>query len=224
MAMNAASIHAHFTAPLPQLALTRLQTDHLNGWNGAMAKTDGLVLAAATVLDRIAQERSLSDDGKQTKYAEEGTRILPSFAYLGKQQQGTCEIIDRHTHLMVDPITAKPKDANDLITYQREAEIRRAVGKANATAAFIQSLETDDLETARALLDAPGGSWVPADIRHRGEETYAKRTQPDIYAERQSLTLLADQLGAMAAMVADWLVGLGVDPKAVAATVQPPTA
>ena len=103
----------------------------------------------------------------------------------------------------------------------REQEIRNTTGKAQADAEFLKALESDDLETARALLDAPGGSMIADEIRRRGEEAYAKRTNPDGWDKMQYIEFLRENLSVLSQQVAQWLKHLGASVEAIQGVVTP---
>jgi hypothetical protein len=76
-------------------------------------------------------------------------------------------------------------------------------------------VDAGDTDTTRALLSAPGPAWVSADIRQRGEAAYAQRTNPDAWQKLQYVEFLRENLAALAAPVAQWLIHLGASAESV---------
>jgi len=117
--------------------------------------------------------------------------------------------------LACGPLTARPIGLDPSESYNREREIRRETGRGAAGAEFLRAVEADDLETARALLLAPGLPWVTSDIRRRGEEAFARRTAPDVWTRLQAVEVLQDNVTVLANQVGQWLIHLGATPDAV---------
>jgi hypothetical protein len=115
---------------------------------------------------------------------------------------------------MLDPITAKP-NGDPMIVFLREQELRNRIPKGEATKAYLNALGADDLDTVRAILDAPGKPWITEEIKHRGEEDYAKRTNPVAFAQRESLDYFQDHLHSLIEHVRIWFLALGASPEAV---------
>jgi len=217
MALNTVSVlmidEKFLSDPLPQ----GLDTDSVNTWNDALARHHALVKGVQAEEDRILKDRNASDEGKRIKLAALAQTSVEAFAWLGKMRQQADAAKDRLEKLSFGALTQKPT-GNEVVTYHREKEVRDSVGNGDAghlAGVFLKALETDNLETARAILDWPGGSPISADLLARGKADYAKRTNPGVWARLQSVEVLKDHLATLANATSQWLTSFGVDPKNV---------
>ena len=106
-----------------------------------------------------------------------------------------------------------------MVTIMREQELRRTIPKHEANAVYLRALERDDLETARAILDAPGAPWVSDEVRRRGEDAYAERTNPKAWETVQSLEYLHAHLDSLAGQTRTWFVALGASKESIQKTI-----
>lgn len=220
MAMNAASIRSLIQSRLTEPLKRDLSTDDLNLKLTALTKLDDAVLKVAADIDAKQKDNSLSHDGQQKAIAVIGTKAVPTFDWLARMRDAAVNEYDQKTHHMIDPLTAVPKGRDAVVDFLGLQEIRNAIGKTEAGLRFLKACETDDLESARALLSAPGAPWVPADLRHRGEVAFAQRAQPGLYAQRASVEVLRDELTMLVGVIASWLLSLGADKAVVHATLK----
>jgi hypothetical protein len=218
MSMNRASIESYINSALTQPVKPWVDTSVLNQYHSSLVRTGELLQAMGLEEKKIVGDASMTDVGKLPKFKALAEQSVPKFAPLGRVIGEADATMARLTALMTDPITARPKDMDTSEAYSREREIRREIGRGAANVEFLKALEGDHLETARALLNAPGRAWVSDDIRLRGEEGFAERTSPKEYEKRRSVEFLRDHLRALADMVRQWLVGLGADKDLVAKT------
>jgi hypothetical protein len=178
---------------------------------GKMRET---VRPVAVEVDAILNDPKLSDQGKQTAQMAVGPRVVGNFANLGRVLRENDAAITRGEKLLFGPITQAPP-GNEVVTFLREDAIRRTTGKARANAEFQRALNDDDLETARALLNAPGPKWLSPDKEREGKASYAQRTDPEGWQRLQALDELRKNLSTIARQVAAWLVHLGASPARV---------
>ncbi len=185
----------------------------------AIVKHQAKVTEVGVEEEKILKDRGASDEGKRTRLATLGNAQLSNFEFvqrlIEKAQEAKSALLTR----MLDPITAKPK-GDATVIFLREQELRRSIPKEDANTFYLRALETDDLETVRAISDAPGPSWVSPDIRRRGEDAYMKRTNLKAYARLQAVGQLLDHLNALAESTRKWLEGLGADAQKVGATLK----
>lgn len=169
--------------------------------------------------EKILKDRGKSDVGKRTDLAALGNARLSDFGFVQRlieqAQEAKAALVTR----MLDPITAKPK-GDVTVIFLREQELRRKISKEDANMAYLQALEADDLETVRAISDAPGLPWVSPDIRRRGEEAFMQRTNSKAYARLQAVGHLLDHLNVLADGTRQWFIGLGTDAKKVGAVLK----
>jgi hypothetical protein len=192
----------------------RFSTPHLNAWfdlNAAVAKKVG---EREVEIKRILADTTLTQEGQRKKLATLAAEILKEFAFVADPLRDTEAAVARLMHLMLDPITAKPKGDATMI-FLREQEIRSTLSKSDAPTAYLRALESDDLETVRAILDAPGQRWVSDDIKQRGQDEYARRTNPNAWEQVQSLLYFADHLRSLVAQVRQWFQALGASQESI---------
>ncbi|NOS83156.1 MAG: hypothetical protein HOP32_16400 [Nitrospira sp.] len=216
--MNRASAKAGLSAMMKQPAPKSASDEALNALLATVTKSVGLVDEIGVGEDKTRENTKLSDAGKQEQLKQHSEKSLPELEFVGRKVNDARALYARLTALTLDPITAIPKGVNDVVDAQRAQWIWQSVGESDAPATWLKALETDDLETARALLSVPGRPWIPADIRARGEEEFARRTNPTVFEQRRSVEYLRDQLLALAELLRQWLVGLGANPETVAKT------
>ena len=217
MAMNANAIGFLINNRLTEQPKRDLSTDDLNLKFTALKKLDPAVLKVAADIDAVQKNTSLSHDGQQKAIAAIGTKSVPSFEWLARMRDAAVNGYDEHTRTLLDPLTAKPT-GDPILIFLREQELRQGIPRDKADTLFLLALETDDLETCRALLDAPGRSMITDDIRERGQDQYAQRTNPTVYVQRASKELLRDELEMLVGVIRSWLLSLGADEAVVHTT------
>lgn len=217
MAMNAISIGSLINSRLTEQPKPDLLTDDLNVKLAAYKKLDPVVARVAADIEAVQKNTSLSNDGQQKAIAALGTKAVPAFEWLARMRDQAIAAYTAMTHTLLDPLTTKPQ-GDPILIFLREQELRRTIPRDNSDTLFLRALETDDLETCRALLDAPGRSVITDEIQQRGEEEYAKRTNAPVYAKRESKELLRDELMMLAGVIASWLLSLGADEAVVRTT------
>src|SRR5437867_1763752 len=156
-----------------------LDQDGAERWQALLAKTAESVQAVAVELDAILNDPKLSDAGKQTKLMAVGPNRVGDFKNMGQVLKEADAAKARLETVLFGPILERPK-GDAVIQFLREQEIRTQLGTAASNergAAFLLALEADQMETARALLDAPGSGWVTDEVRQRGQDAYGKRTK-----------------------------------------------
>jgi hypothetical protein len=188
-------------------------------WLAILQKLDELVQPVAVEVDAVMKNQQLSDQGKRDMLMGIGPRVVGNFVNMGTVLNQADHAKARLEKVLFSEITKKPS-GNEVVTFLREDAIRRTTGKAGAGTAFLKALEADDTESARALLDWPGGSPITEDIKRRGEEAYAQRTNPDAWEKLQYIEFLRENLAALAASVAQWLIGLGASAESVQKSVK----
>lgn len=171
----------------------------------------------AVKIQAIRNDKSLTLQGQQAQFAALAPQVVKDVGRVVADPLHEVDAaITRLNHLMFDPITTKPK-GDVVVNFLRGQELRQSIPKTEAGKAFLMALSADDLETARALLDAPGAPWISEEIRRRGEEEYAKRTNPKALAQRESLRSFQDYLESLAEHVRSWFLALGASPESVQA-------
>jgi hypothetical protein len=177
---------------------------------------DERVRKVASKEDAILKDRSRSQEGQQQLLAALGNESAPDFAGPSRVIRDIDEADARLVTLLFAAIRKRPAGLDPSEAYGREKEIRQAVGKSEATVTFLHALEGGDLETARALLDVPGASWLADDIIQRGQNEYARRTNPAAFEKHQAIAVLREHLVSLREMIRQWLIGgLGADPAVV---------
>jgi hypothetical protein len=199
-----------------QPANPRLTTDNHRAFLRVSEQVNSKVTQWQSEIDGTLRDTTLTAEGRQKKFHAMVERIMKEVAPLvAKPLDEVKGAMKRLPHLMFDPITAKPPKGDPMVTFLREQELRGRIPKDDASKAYLLALEKDDLETARAILDAPGAPWITADIRRRGEEDYAKRTNPAAWAQFQSLDYYQQHLESLAEQVRGWFLALGATPESV---------
>lgn len=220
--MNLPSLRAANESLMTKSVHREMLTPELNQKNQACAKSASLLDEIGPDEEKIRADKKLSDMGKIEQLKKFGDASVPRVAFVGRTLNDARAAYARFTNILIGPITAIPDGVNEVVDFLRLQAIWEGIGKAGATVAFLKSLEDGgNLEIARALLSVPGQPWISDDIRRRGEEEYARRTNPEIFEKRQSVGHLRDNLEALANMISQWLLGLGADKELVAKTLNP---
>lgn len=189
--------------------------DNHTAWLRINAQVNARVRHWQPEIDGILRDTTLTLEGKQKKLQTIVQRIMKEVGPLVVDPLNDVKgAMARLTHLMFDPITAKPK-GDPMITFFREQELRQRIPKGEANKEYLTALGSGDLETARAILDAPGAPLITDEIRRRGEEDYAKRTNPAALAQRESLDSFQQHVESLVEQVRRWFLALGATPEAV---------
>jgi hypothetical protein len=180
--------------------------------NAVLGKVDKYAIK----IDSIRNDKSRTLQGQQAQYAaalapqvlkEVGPVVIAPLDDVNAAMQ-------RLRRLMFDPIMNRPK-GDPMVTFLREQELRSRIPKGEANKEYLAALGADDLETARAILDASGRPLITDEIKRRGEEDYAKRTNPAAWAQLQSLDYFKDHLKSLVEQVRIWVLALGATPESV---------
>lgn len=202
-----------------------LETESLNILNYQVVKADKLVVSFAAEQDKILKDPSRSDAGKTTAVAKLAEATVQDFAPLGRVLAEAQATHTRDLARALAPLST-PKDVTEpaallreLVGQLRAQEIRASLPPDDhgREGAFLKALEMDEVETARAILDAPGARWISTEIRQRGQEAYLQRTDPAGFAHLTSMEILREHLHTLASAINTWLIRMGVDAKKVAA-------
>lgn len=193
-----------------------LTVPHLNVWLNLNRSVNTFATEQGEHIKAVLADRRLSDQGKQNKLRELAEQIVKATpAVLKKLLEHIDAAAKRLQDVMLYPITA-PVTGDTLVAFFSQQEIRQGIAKADADKLFLLALETGNMEVAGALIKAPGGSWVQKDIRRRGEEAYAQRTNPAAWEEAQSLAQLQALVESLIAQVGRWYEILGAPPELIA--------
>ena len=209
------TLQSVLTHHLTQPTLRGLDQDGLERWQAILQKLDELFKPVAKEIERIMTDPGRTDEGKSVKLLAVGPKVVDSFRNVGNVLHQADESKMRLEKLIFDPLTAKPKDANEVVTFLREDAIRRSIDKGQAGIAFLQAINQDDLETVRSLLDWPGGHGISDEILRRGREAFAQRTNQTAWENLQHVEVLREGLNALALQISSWLLLLGASPASV---------
>ena len=207
----------HLSQPTPR----DLDQDGEERWLAILHKVRDLAGPVIAEVEQIVTDPKLTDQGKTDKILAVGPRVVNNFKNVGIVLHEAEQAKARLERLLFDPLTTKPA-GNETVVYLREQEIRRAIGKPQAGAAFLDAVDTGQIEVARAILDWPGGPVLTEEIRRRGLAAFAQRTQPDIWRKVQVVEALHERLSALASSIARWLLELGASPESVRAATSIP--
>lgn len=210
-----ASLQMRLRQEPSQPARPLFTSEHLTAWfkycDAVLKKVDTYAVKIASIRD----DKSLSLQGQQAQYAVLAQQVVKDVApIVTKPRDDVKAVMARLTRVLLDPITAVPK-GDPTITFLREQELRREIPKSEAPKAYLNALASDDLETARAILNAPGAPRLSDEIKRRGEEEFSKRTNPSAYAQRESLDYYRQHLESLIAQVRTWFLALGASPESV---------
>lgn len=197
----------------------KLTTSALNTLLPDYVRVQETVKASLAKADAIQRDRHLSEEGKQKANATMANDHIDRYAFLGGQRTNNATRI-RNLHATNYRFLDVPQDSDPikaLIREVRASEIRTLHRHAeNRDSVFLTALEQGHLETALALLNAPGGSWVSPDIRQRGAELYASRNTPTEYAALQDALAVREHLDMLAEVTRSAFTALGADPEKIA--------
>jgi hypothetical protein len=209
------------THHLTQPTLRGLDQDGEERWKAILHKVRDLAGPVIAEVEQIFNDPKLTDQGKEDKLLAVGPRVVGNFKNVGIVLNEAEQAKARLERLVFDPLTTKPA-GNEMVVGLREYEIRQDIGKPQAGAAFLDAVDKGHIETARAILDWPGGPVLPKEIRRRGMAAFAQRTQPDIWRKVQFVEALHERLSALGSSIARWLLELGASPDSVQAATKIP--
>lgn len=199
-----------------QPARPRFTNENLKAYLELCAAVLDKVNKYAGKIHEIKRDKSRTVQGQGEQLAALAPAVLKDVGPLvAKPLQQVTGAINRLTNVMLAPLTDTPKGEDPVLTFLRSQEIRRSISKGEANQEYLKALGADDLETARAILDAPGASWITDEMKRRGEEEFAKRTNPAAWAQLQSLDYFKDHLQSLVEQVRNWFLALGATPEAV---------
>ncbi len=216
MSMNLESLKARIHNDLQQTPNREMTADTHNALNEQRLKVMGTIENKIPKRDAIVRDRSLSDDGQRTKIAALATDSMPEFAHLER-------VVDRLDKAIAEtPIFSVLSPIKDLVRRElRNGEIRdtvRGLDENERGTQFLIASQLDHDEVLDAMLDAPGGPLVSAEMKQRALNARAQRKHPVAYAQHQQNLLLRDAVKALLEHVALCLAAMGVDPRAIAKT------
>ncbi|SRR6266545_6531564 len=211
------SIRNNYPTQPPQPWLDADVFDHMLKAN-SRAKDQAEITWAK--LQKIAEDRTLSDEGKAEQMAVEADLHAERSGWLGNKVNEVREaVLDKqkinYGFMELPPLS----EVKELRRELRFGELRKALQGANQAerdVAYLKALERGDLETVHAILDAPGGSWVSEDIKQRGADEFAKQHTPAAFQKLRSVLYLLDQLEGLADQTRQMLIGLGANLEVVA--------
>lgn len=206
---------------LSQPILRGLDQDGQERWKAILHTVRDRAVPVISEVEQIFTDSKLTDQGKTDKMLAVGPRVVSQFKNVGNVLNEAEQATARLEGLLFNPLTAKPA-GNEMVIGLREYEIRQAIGKPQAGAAFLDAVDKGHTETARAILDWPGGPVLTEEIRRRGMTSFAQRTQPDLWRNVQFVDALHERLSAFALSIAGWLLELGASPDSVQAATRIP--
>ena len=212
-----ASLRARLHNDLGSSVKPGFTTDNLNLWNEALVRVDATVERVEAEEQNILRDKSLSDEGKSKALAALADKSIDAFGFLGRLLSQTDTSIRNLQQKLFSPLE-HPTDAGvteRLIRELRASEIRGTLEGDNLDSTFLLAVQSGNLETAQALLTAPGGSMVNADTLERAKIEFAKKSDKAGYDRLLALEFLRDHLAGLAAHVASWLERMGAQPTAV---------
>lgn len=216
MRMNLESFRARLQHDLQATHNREMETDTVNQLREQQTKALATVERLIPKRDAIVNDRSLSDAGQRAKIAALATDFMPEFAHLERVEDRLGKDI-ANTSIF----TVKPPISDAVVRQLRNQETRnglRGLTQNEQDVQFLRAAELDQDETLDAMLDAPGGPLVTADMTRRALDARAQRLHPQAYAQHQQNVLLRDAVKGLLEHVALTLVSMGVDPQKIAKT------
>lgn len=176
------------------------------------------VEALGTKVDRIQRDRERSDEGKKKAWASLATSEATQFAFIGGHRTNTAERVSSLESTNYGFLNMpQESEMKTLIRELRAGELRAPYNKSdNRNKAYLEALERDDIETAQAFINAPGGSWVSDESKRRGAEAYATRHTPKEFQELQDILVVQEHIDMVAEQTRQALTALGGDPVVIA--------
>lgn len=165
-------------------------------------------------VEKIFTNPRLSDEGKQTEAMKVGPAVVSRFEFVGVVSNQADQAKTRFEKMLFGPLTEPPK-GNEVVVENRAAELRRMIGQKDAGANFLAACDRGDTETTYAILTAPGPAWLTEEVKKRGRESFAQRTNPEGLEQLKYVECLRDNLSALSQQVALWLRSLGASPESI---------
>lgn len=213
--MNLESLRARLHQDLQHTPNREMTAPTHNALNEQRTKVLATVERLIPKRDAIVNDRSLSDAGQRDKIAALATEFMSEFAHLERVMNRLDQDIDGTSIFTVKALA-------DLVLRQlRNQETRdgvRGLTQNERDVHFLRSAEQDQDEVLDALIDAPGGPLVSAEMKRRALHARAERRHPQAYAQYQQNLLLRDSVKAVLEHVCLCLVSMGVDPQKIAKT------
>src|SRR5262249_14211925 len=125
-----------------------------------LANFTGRFTPVRVKVEAVYTNPRLTDEGKLADLLKIGPAEVDNFAHLGVVQDQANEAIARLDAILYAALTEQPKGRDPVVGQLRDQEIRSSIGKKDAAANYLRAIDTDDLETVRALANAPGPSWL----------------------------------------------------------------
>ena len=213
------AVRSFLANALTQATDGRLTQDDMAIVLDAIRRTDDKVEELQVAEQGILRDRTTSDEGKMNALAVLVEKSVEKFRSLGKQIEQASTSLREHERQLFGGLIDPPQETEikHLTREIRASEIRAAHEGDTYDAVFVQALEQGNLEVARALLDAPGGSLVSAEVLERGKVAYAQRTNKALYEKWQSVERRREHLQGIANFIAQVLRRMGAGPENVAA-------
>jgi hypothetical protein len=206
-----ASIDTELRAGIPNRNMTAPTWEELNG---VRVKTRANMERLKTKRQAIQDDRSLSPEGQRAKIAALANDAIGDYASTARMRERLATDTATPAMFMVKSPISDP-----VVRQLRNQESRDSVRGLNQNerdVQFLEAAERDHDELLDAMLDAPGGPLVSADMKRRALDARARRRQPEAYANWEQAVLLRDELTALLERIALCLVSMGADPQRVA--------
>jgi hypothetical protein len=198
-----------------QPPLKGFDEDGAERWQAILQKLDELVRPVATQVEKIFGNAYLTDEGKQEAAMKIGSSTVDSFKNVGIVLNQADTAKTRLETMLFGPLTEPPTKGHEILNEMRAQELRRMIGQKDASANFFAACDRGDTETTRALLNAPGPSWLTEEVQRRGRESYAGRVNPEGLEQLKYVEVLRDNLSTLSQQVALWLRSLGASPESI---------
>lgn len=185
--------------------------DVREGYVGDLRKLTDILEAHAVQENAISVDTNLSQAGQESKIVELAKETLKKLRFLLVKADDAGAAYTR-LEALLSAVPDAPKGVNDLIQFFRESEIRtfmRSLTAPERMMKYALAVQSDDVETIRALRLAPGEPLIPKDIQDRFDRERLEVTKPKEMVRLQSFEVLRDQLHELATHLFSWLEGYG---------------
>jgi hypothetical protein len=213
--MNTASLQTLIRHHREQPIRPGFDEDGKEIWLAILQKLDELVRPVAAEVDRITNDRTLSEEGKKTKLMAVGPRVVGNFVNMGIVLNQADQAKARLEKMLFGPLIEPSTKGNEILNEMRAQELRQMIGQKDASANFLAACDRGDTETTRAILLAPGPAWLTEEVQRRGRASYAQRTNPEGLEKLKFVQFLQENLSALSQQVALWLRSLGASPESI---------
>lgn len=212
--INPATVKARVNNDLGHPAIDGMKAERHNHLNDLRTKALEALERLDTKYQATLNDRLRSPEGQRDATAKLANDFIANFAFLER-------VVDRlDKDIANTPIFSVQSPVSDAVVRQmRNQEGRndvRGLTRAEQDVRFLQASEQDLDELLDAMLDAPGGPLVSADMKRRALDARAKRKNPTAYEQWEQDTLLHVHVNALLEHVALCLVSMGADPQRVA--------